>query len=512
MSPEKKVDATPAAPSVESLMKRGKLFLEDSDWKQANEYFNKVLDIDPEYAPAYVGKLCAELKVQQEEILGNYKEPISEIGNFQKAIRFADVSYRAKVEGYNNTIHEHIEKEGREEQERILRLPELRKKNIKFLNCLSTGGSCTVGLKVDGTVVAVGDNENGQCNTESWQDIVSVASGGGHIVGLKADGTVVAVGSISNGQCNTKSWRDIVSVAPGGEHTVGLKVDGMVVAVGNNDKGQCNTRSWRDIVSVAVGYKHTIGLKADGTVIVAGKYDTGVINSKTMDTEFSEFDVSEWRDIVSVAADSDHIVGLKTDGTVVAVGKDDRGQCNTGSWRDIVSIAVGGSHTVGLKADGTVVTVGKYLSDFNAKKMEFLDSKFNVSGWRDIVAVATFNLHMVGLKVDGTVIAAGNNGEGRCDIGSWQDIVSVNAKFHTVGLKADGTVVAVGRNDKGQCNTESWRDIGPIPEEKRRVMEEEGKRRLEQSDKWVSQGLCKYCGGKLGGLFTKKCKSCGKVN
>ena len=40
--PPKSSDAAP-------LMKRANLFLEDSDWQQANEYFDKVLDIDPEY-------------------------------------------------------------------------------------------------------------------------------------------------------------------------------------------------------------------------------------------------------------------------------------------------------------------------------------------------------------------------------------------------------------------------------------------------------------------------------
>jgi hypothetical protein len=75
-----------AAPGVESLMTRGHLFLEDSDWKQANEYFDKVLDIDPKYAPAYIGRLCAELRVLQEEHLGDHITPISELGNFQKAV------------------------------------------------------------------------------------------------------------------------------------------------------------------------------------------------------------------------------------------------------------------------------------------------------------------------------------------------------------------------------------------------------------------------------------------
>jgi len=45
--------------------------------------------------------------------------------------------------------------------------------------------------------------------------------------------------------------------------------------------------------------------------------------------------------------------------------------------------------------------------------------------------------------------------------------------------------------------------------EKERKAEEERKR-IEQSNKWAEQGLCRHCGGKMGGLFTKKCKSCGK--
>jgi alpha-tubulin suppressor-like RCC1 family protein len=146
-----------------------------------------------------------------------------------------------------------------------------------------------------------------------------------------------------------------------------------------------------------------------------------------------------------------------------------------------VCITAGGDHTAGLKADGTVVAVGS--NDEGA---------CNVSGWRDIVAVAAY-LHTVGLKSDGTVVAVGLNARGQCNVSGWRDIVAVAARYHTVGLKADGTVVAVGSNDKGECYASGWRDIGPYSKEK-------------------AKGLCKYCGGKLGGLFTKKCKDCGKAN
>ena len=50
-------------------------------------------------------------------------------------------------------------------------------------------------------------------------------------------------------------------------------------------------------------------------------------------------------------------------------------------------------------------------------------------------------------------------------------------------------------------------------------LKKELKEREERKEKyfrekvyWKSQGLCEYCGGKLSGLFIKKCKSCGKKN
>ena len=43
------------------------MFLEDSDWKSAVEYCEKVLDLDPECAEAYLGKLMAELHVKKKQ-------------------------------------------------------------------------------------------------------------------------------------------------------------------------------------------------------------------------------------------------------------------------------------------------------------------------------------------------------------------------------------------------------------------------------------------------------------
>ena len=272
--------------------------------------------------------------------------------------------------------------------------------DIAKRDSIDAGRAHTIGLKTDGTVVAVGYNNHGQCNVSDWTDIVAISAGNTHTVGLKANGTVVAVGNNANGRCNVSNWTDIVAISAGDSHTVGLKADGTVVAVGENEDSQCDVSGWTDIVAISAGNNYTVGLKADGTVVAVGN------------NEYCQCDVSGWTDIAAISAGALHTVGLKSDGTVVAVGYNDDGQCDdVSSWTNIVAISVGALHTVGLKADGTVVTVGdNYYGQFDA------------SEWTDIVAISTEWPHTVGLKADGTVVAVGYNKYGQCDVSDWTDI------------------------------------------------------------------------------------------
>ena len=272
-----------------------------------------------------------------------------------------------------------------------------------------------------------------------WNEIAvreTVSAGEFHTVGLKSDGTVVAVGSDSSGQRNVNGWTDIVAVSAGARHTVGLKSDGTVVAVGDNYYyGRFDVESWTDIVAVSAGVNHTVGLESDGTVVAVG-YDL-----------YRQCSVGDWTDIVAVSAGENHTVGLKSDGTVVAVGKNDNGQCDVKDWTDIVAISAGDSHTVGLKSDGTVVAVG--VNDFG---------QCNVDGWTDVVAITAGYYNTVGLKSDGRVVAVGRNGSEQSDVDGWHNIVAVSAgEYHTVGLKSDGTVVAVGSNASDQCDVDGWK-------------------------------------------------------
>ena len=217
---------------------------------------------------------------------------------------------------------------------------------------VAAGYTHTVGLKDDGTVVAVGDNEYGQCDVGTWTNITQVAASWHHTVGLKDDGTVVAVGYNSGGQCDVGGWTDITQVAAGVGHTVGVESDGTVVAVGWNDNGQCDVGGWTGIVHVSAGWSHTVGLRSDGTVVAVGLNNDG------------QCEVGGCQHDSPVSSAVILHVGLTQRRlyNVVAVGSNNEGQCDVGGWASIAQVAAGGlalgGHTVGLKSDGTVVAVG----------------------------------------------------------------------------------------------------------------------------------------------------------
>ena len=87
------------------LLKRVFMFLEDGDWNSANEYCEKVLDIDPENPSAYLGKLLSELRVSKQENLKDQAEPFDHSNNYQKAVRFADEKLKAALTGYIEHIN-----------------------------------------------------------------------------------------------------------------------------------------------------------------------------------------------------------------------------------------------------------------------------------------------------------------------------------------------------------------------------------------------------------------------
>jgi hypothetical protein len=92
-------------------MTRAWQFAEDRDWKEAAEYFNKVLDTDPSYAPAFLGLLCVDLTASKEDNLSAVKDPNSIIGHKYYKRAIADPAIKSQLDGYVQTINARIDAE-----------------------------------------------------------------------------------------------------------------------------------------------------------------------------------------------------------------------------------------------------------------------------------------------------------------------------------------------------------------------------------------------------------------
>lgn len=108
------------------------------------------------------------------------------------------------------------------------------------ITAISAGENITTGLCVDGTAISTdirrpaviedyiySEINDGQNNVADWSDIVEISttlaseSGCYFTMGLRSDGTVVAVGENDYGQCNVNSWPDILCATSFMGKTVG---------------------------------------------------------------------------------------------------------------------------------------------------------------------------------------------------------------------------------------------------------------------------------------------------
>ncbi len=216
--------------------------------------------------------------------------------------------------------------------------------DVQYLPAVSVSccDSAVVILLSDGTLRIVEDTNNsyGQENVEGWTDIVAIAAGNYHLLALTKDGTVLAVGSNLNGQCDTAALRDAVAIAVGDNHSLILHKDGTVTALGNNIAGICNTSGWTDIIAIAAGTLHSIGLKSDGTVVALGNCN-----------------VDGWNDVIAIFSNATNAVAMKADGTLLfsASGKpsDTLSEITDALW-----VGVGKQAIVVLHKDGTLDVPG----------------------------------------------------------------------------------------------------------------------------------------------------------
>ncbi len=403
--------------NTENLLKRGNLALEDQKWDEADKFFDRVLDENAEEARAYLGKLMAELKVSSESALGEVCQSFDENPSFKKICRFANDDLKERITNYctqANYKYACLLLENAQTTDEFNKTKEIFNKYPGYKDSK---------IKVDEFI----RKSEERLNISKMHRLHSISSSGEHIVGLRNDGTVVAIGSdIDKRFGDYWEWTNIVSISTGMHHIVGLKANGNVIADGENIDGLCNVCSWRKIVSVSSGSYHIVGLTEKGTVVAVGNNKNG------------QCDVSKWSNIIAISTGLYHTVGLKRNGTVVAVGDNKFGECDVSSWQDMVSVCAGGFATIGIKSDGTIVVAG--LNEYQQDLLK----------WNNISQVAIERSFVIGLKSNGMLISVGANDHGQCNVQNYCNIAEIAVgEYHTVCVKSDGSVIDIGCRKNG---------------------------------------------------------------
>ena len=478
-------------PAAAPLLRRAFLFLEDGDWTSADEYCERVLDLEPENAEAYLGKLMAELRCSRREALRACQAPFDGSDNYQKALRFGGAALKEELSDAAKAVRE------REAQRRLqaryeaaarrlqepctpeayreaaaafahisgyrdadaraqdcLRRAEELEKETKYAAALARQqedaipalqeaaglfaalpGYRDADARAQECLRRAGELEQRRAAEQAQRLRTQKRLRRNAIITIPVVFALLAISIVVTQRIAYRQAEELLEAGRTPEAAIAFgRADGY------RDARARSAALWAGVAqrnAVAAGGYHTVGLRADGTVAATG------------DNFHGQCDVSGWHDLVAVAAGTWHTVGLRADGTAVATGFNEDGQCDVSGWHDLVAIAAGDWHTVGLRADGTAVATG-----YNG------DGQCDVSGWQEIVAVAAGQFHTVGLRADGTAVATGNNGHGQCDVSGWRDLVAVAAGWnHTVGLCADGTAVAAGSNSDGRCDVSGWRDL-----------------------------------------------------
>ena len=474
------------AANTAPLLKRAFIFLEDGDWDSADEYCEKVLDLDPECAQAYLGKLMAELRVRKQEALANQKQPFDKSNNYQKVMRFGDEALRGTLEGYIAHIRQRNEEarlnklytaarqrmdaaqsetDYRQAAKKFAEIPNYRDAGELRRQCLEQAEIYRKdAIYNEAAAIAAQENpdtlrEAAKCLTEipGWRDADQLRANY-----LKRADELEAEARIA-AKKRAEEERLAAEKRAEDEHLAAERK-------AEDERKAAEIQKKRKKIIAIIGaaaaviliavfllvtkviqpsnaYKKAEAYLADGKVARAAICFAQLENYKDAETRSIEL----WDknrsidDIISIS--SVHAVGLRADGTVAAAGNNEYGQCDVDKWNDIVAVSTGELHTVGLKRDGTVVAAGD-----NSK------GQCDVSEWHDIVSIYAGTWHTFGICADGTVVTTGDTWQ--CAVEDWKDIIAISGgTLHTVGLRADGTVVAVGSNEYGQRDVDGWTDI-----------------------------------------------------
>jgi alpha-tubulin suppressor-like RCC1 family protein len=285
------------------------------------------------------------------------------------------------------------------------------------ITAVSAGTDHSLALMSDGTVVAWGDNSDGELGNGSvggvsdvpvavsgLSDVTAISAGDRYSLALLADGTVMAWGDDRGGELGNGTLGSVsdvpvpvsglsgvtaISASEGtsieGEvHSLALLDSGTVMSWGNNERGALGigkagglhstpvaVHALSHVVAIATGTRDSLALLENGTAMAWGDNEHGQLGNGTTSDSDLPGAVSGLSGATAIAAGAEHSLALLSSGSAMAWGANSQGQLGNGTTSNTdavpvlvsglsgaTAIAAGAEHSLALLSDGRVEAWG----------------------------------------------------------------------------------------------------------------------------------------------------------
>ena len=108
------------ASNTDALLTRAFLFLEESEFDKAHQYFENILDLNPHCSQAYIGKLLSRLRLHTIQDLVHAPMLLTAYDDYNKAVRFASQEELETYEQLNAAVLQQYQTEKLQREQEIV--------------------------------------------------------------------------------------------------------------------------------------------------------------------------------------------------------------------------------------------------------------------------------------------------------------------------------------------------------------------------------------------------------
>lgn len=481
-----------------NLMDRASIFLEYSEWDRANEYFEKVLDLDPDDAKAYVGKLMVDMKVKTVEALSRLDKPFGKNINYQKAVRFAGDELKEVLISYESEIIERNKQKYNEDTYELA---------SEIMKTASSGESYLYAAEKFKNLYEYKDSKEKykfcrkQAEKLSKLDVYnsSVKYSESNLISSlnqAVEGFAKIKGYKNSDELNISCKEKIAKIKRRRLLTAKIIIPIiLVIAIGvaaQNIWMNSKLRKYNialqliedESYSAAIGMLRELGDYKDSIQLIDnatdelryflasnslnnGQYEDAINAFSSLgDFKDSKYKLKEAIEIKNNADYNDAVAFIAENKYKEAISlflklgeyKDSKEKLNEtnkklteSQYKDASDLFKSKNYA---KAIHLFVKLGTYKD--SADKADRCRAELRKPNVQNFISTSTTTL---ALKSNGTVLSTAKN-----DVSGWKNIVAVaNGYGFDAGLKADGTVVVAGENEYGdELNVSDWKNIAVI--------------------------------------------------